>query len=74
MSLHRMPVPLLSRHSGSNAGLTVLVLHLTSYHEEYDNFETTNAVAVKYSRLDNIASTFFIKKPEKYLNKCLFII
>ena len=72
MSLHRIPVPLFSKHEGS-AGLTYLCIRLIEYHEEYDNSETTNAVSIKYLRFFDIVSYFDIKKPEE-LNKCLFII
>lgn len=72
MSLHRIPVPLFSKH-GSSAGLTYLYIRLIEYHEEYDNSETTNAVSIKYLRFFDIVSYFNIKKPEE-LNKCLFII
>lgn len=73
MSLHRIPVPLFSRHSGSNAKLMFLCIHIVEYREEYDNSETTNAVKTKYLRFFNIANYFSNKKPE-CLNKCLFII
>ena len=72
MSLHRIPVPLFSKH-GSSAGLTYLCIHIIEYHEEYDNSETTNAVTTKYLRFFDIVNYFDIKKPEE-LNKCLFII
>ena len=50
MSLHRIPIPMLSRYSGSNAKLIFLCIHIIEYHEEYDNSETTNAVSIKYLR------------------------
>ena len=49
MSLHRIPVPLFSKHE-SSAGLTYLCIRLIEYHEEYNNSETTNAVSIKYLR------------------------
>ena len=73
MSLHRIPIPLLSKHSGSNAKLLLLYIHIIEYHEEYDNSETTNAIKIKYHRFTGIANYFSTKKLEE-LNKCLFII
>ena len=72
MSLHRIPIPMLSKHE-SSAGLTYLCIRLIEYHEEYDNSETTNAISIKYLRFFDIVNYFDIKKPEE-LNKCLFII